>query len=178
MSNSGVKRSLDEVNKSTSVGPSRPQTTRDESDDDDTQTNASNKEDQQAAKRKVLPFAHLFLARLPNSAMYERSYLHRDVVSHVLAVASADFFVTASVDGFVKFWKKNADSIEFVKMFRCHTKPVTRIFFFIFFSPDFFHFFLHFLFGKDHGFVCFARCFICVLDQQRSHGKALRCQDV
>jgi peptidylprolyl isomerase domain and WD repeat-containing protein 1 len=67
------------------------------------------------------------LDRLPNSAMYERSYLHRDVVSHVLAVPGADFFVTASVDGFVKFWKKNADSIEFVKMFRCHTKPITAL---------------------------------------------------
>ncbi len=59
--------------------------------------------------------------------MYEKSYLHRDVVSHVLAVPAADFFVTASVDGFVKFWKKNADSIEFVKMFRCHLKPVTAL---------------------------------------------------
>lgn len=59
--------------------------------------------------------------------MYEKSYLHRDAVSHALAVNSADFFVTASVDGFVKFWKKNADSIEFVKMFRCHVKPISAL---------------------------------------------------
>lgn len=29
---------------------------------------------------------------------YEKSYMHRDVVTHV-AVSSADFFITGSVDG-------------------------------------------------------------------------------
>ena len=31
-----------------------------------------------------------------------------------------DFVITTSIDGFVKFWKKMADGIEFVKEFRAH----------------------------------------------------------
>lgn len=31
-----------------------------------------------------------------------------------------DFVITSSVDGVVKFWKKMADGIEFVKEFRAH----------------------------------------------------------
>lgn len=31
-----------------------------------------------------------------------------------------DFVITSSIDGFVKFWKKMADGIEFVKEFRAH----------------------------------------------------------
>ena len=30
------------------------------------------------------------------------------------------FFITASRDGHVKFWKKNGEEIEFVKHFRAH----------------------------------------------------------
>lgn len=31
-----------------------------------------------------------------------------------------DFVITSSIDGVVKFWKKMADGIEFVKEFRAH----------------------------------------------------------
>jgi peptidylprolyl isomerase domain and WD repeat-containing protein 1 len=31
--------------------------------------------------------------------MYEKSYMHRDVVTHVLVTPGTDFVVTASADG-------------------------------------------------------------------------------
>jgi WD40 repeat protein len=40
------------------------------------------------------------------------------------AVAKSDFFITASMDGHVKFWKKMPEGIEFVKHFWAHTAPV------------------------------------------------------
>ena len=54
---------------------------------------------------------------MPCSDRYERSYMHRDDVSHV-AVTKTDFIITASCDGHVKFWKKMDLGIEFVKHFR------------------------------------------------------------
>lgn len=47
--------------------------------------------------------------------MYERSYMHRDNVTHVL-VAKTDFIITCSKDGVLKFWKKTPVGIEFVKV--------------------------------------------------------------
>lgn len=51
--------------------------------------------------------------------MYERSYMHRDNVTHT-AVSRKDFIITASKDGHVKFWKKKPEGVEFVKHFRAH----------------------------------------------------------
>lgn len=92
---------------------------------------------------------HLYASLLPSSDYYERSYMHRDVVTHVLVTAT-DFLITGSQDGHIKFWKiitpdylkqqqtaatyqsaKPADDkdphatsvpgpIEFVKHFRAH----------------------------------------------------------
>lgn len=38
----------------------------------------------------------------------------------ILFLCSTDFVVTGSVDGHVKFWKKQDEGVEFVKHFRCH----------------------------------------------------------
>ncbi|KAI4382261.1 hypothetical protein MLD38_008246 [Melastoma candidum] len=54
---------------------------------------------------------------------YEKSYIHRDVVTHV-AVSAADFFITGSADGHLKFWKKKPVGIEFAKHFRSHLGPI------------------------------------------------------
>ncbi|GAA6077405.1 peptidylprolyl isomerase domain and WD repeat-containing protein 1, partial [Tachysurus ichikawai] len=71
-------------------------------------------------RRKVLEYERVYLYNLPSAAMYERSYMHRDVITHV-AYAKTDFLITASQDGHVKFWKKKEDEgIEFVKHFRSH----------------------------------------------------------
>jgi peptidylprolyl isomerase domain and WD repeat-containing protein 1 len=40
-----------------------------------------------------------FLDKLPAAEMYEKSYMHRDLVTHVLVTPGTDFVVTASADG-------------------------------------------------------------------------------
>lgn len=72
-----------------------------------------------AKKRKVLAHEKLYLENLPCGESYERSYMHRDVISHCLVTAT-DFVVTASADGHIKFWKKSDKGVEFVKHFRSH----------------------------------------------------------
>lgn len=80
----------------------------------------------QPKKRKILPFERLYLDNLPCSESYEKSYMHRDVITHCV-VTSTDFIVTASCDGHIKFWKKVETGIEFVKHFRSHLGPITSI---------------------------------------------------
>ncbi|XP_015916004.1 peptidylprolyl isomerase domain and WD repeat-containing protein 1 [Parasteatoda tepidariorum] len=70
-------------------------------------------------KRKTLQFEQMYLKNIPDKESYEKSYMHRDVISHI-AVTKTDFVITASVDGHMKFWKKNEDGIVFVKHFRAH----------------------------------------------------------
>jgi peptidylprolyl isomerase domain and WD repeat-containing protein 1 len=65
-----------------------------------------------------------YLHALPCAAMYERSYMHRDVVTHAAVAAEVDFIITGSADGHVKFWKKRPQGIEFAKHFRAHVGPV------------------------------------------------------
>lgn len=67
----------------------------------------------------VLHHEKLYLENLPDSECYEKSYMHRDVITHIV-VTKTDFVVTASLDGHVKFWKKMEEGIEFVKHFRSH----------------------------------------------------------
>ncbi|KAI4386111.1 hypothetical protein MLD38_004072 [Melastoma candidum] len=76
-----------------------------------------------ARPKRPLQFEHAFLDALPSANMYEKSYMHRDVVTHV-AVSAADFFITGSADGHLKFWKKKAVGIEFAKHFRSHLGPI------------------------------------------------------
>ena len=70
--------------------------------------------------------ARMALAALPDQEMYEKSYMHRDVVTH-LVVAATDFIVTASRDGQLKFWKKQQTGIDFVKHFRAHLAPIAGL---------------------------------------------------
>uniref|UniRef100_A0AAX7V6K2 peptidylprolyl isomerase n=1 Tax=Astatotilapia calliptera TaxID=8154 RepID=A0AAX7V6K2_ASTCA len=80
-----------------------------------------------AKKRKVLEYERVYLDNLPSAAMYERSYMHRDVITHLVCTKS-DFILTASQDGHVKFWKKKEDEgIEFVKHFRSHLGVIESI---------------------------------------------------
>lgn len=78
----------------------------------------------EAKKRKNEEFEPLYLQNLPAAENYEKSYMHREPITH-LVVTRTDFIVTGSVDGHVKFWKKQDDGIEFVKHFRCHLAPIT-----------------------------------------------------
>ena len=49
------------------------------------------------------------------------------VITAFVAICRTDFVITASQDGFLKFWKKLEESIEFVKVFRCHLCPVKSL---------------------------------------------------
>lgn len=61
------------------------------------------------------------MKNLPNAEKYERSYMHKDVVEHILIAQKNQFVITISTDGFVKFWKKNQVGITFVKSFKAAT---------------------------------------------------------
>lgn len=51
--------------------------------------------------------------------------MHKDQVATVtMAPSPADFLITVSIDGFVKFWKKIATGIEFAKEYRAHIGEV------------------------------------------------------
>ena len=52
-------------------------------------------------KRKVLEFERVYLESLPAAEMYEKSYMHRDVVTDVI-VTPNEFVITASCDGQVR----------------------------------------------------------------------------
>jgi len=73
--------------------------------------------------KKVLPNEKILLSKLPSATRYERSYMHRDHVTH-LAVSKTDFLITASRDGVVQFWKKQLGGIEFAKKYKAHLGPI------------------------------------------------------
>ncbi|CAD6195588.1 unnamed protein product [Caenorhabditis auriculariae] len=82
---------------------------------------------QKEPKLKTLKYEAEYLKSIPSSSQYEKSFMHRDVISHVLATQT-DFIITASVDGHLKFWKKKyAEGIEFVKHFRCHLSEFSHL---------------------------------------------------
>jgi len=53
--------------------------------------------------------------------------MHRDSLTYVTVTPLTDFIITTSVDGVIKFWKKQAVGIEFVKQYRGHLGPVTSV---------------------------------------------------
>ncbi|CAH0549023.1 unnamed protein product [Brassicogethes aeneus] len=77
-------------------------------------------------KKKILPHERLYLDHIPCAEAYERSYMHRDTITNCLVTAT-DFIITASNDGHIKFWKKVETGIEFVKHFRSHLGPISKI---------------------------------------------------
>ncbi|GJQ11267.1 hypothetical protein GpartN1_g3058.t1 [Galdieria partita] len=71
-------------------------------------------------KQRVVPFENLYLQSLPTAQLYEKSYMHRDLLTHVKVTKTTNFVITASCDGQLKFWKKTPGGIEFVKQFKAH----------------------------------------------------------
>ncbi|KAJ5648745.1 Peptidyl-prolyl cis-trans isomerase cyp15 [Penicillium lividum] len=71
-------------------------------------------------KRRKLPFEKIYVKALPASPRYSKSLMHKEQLSFVNVTPVTDFVITSSIDGVVKFWKKMAESIEFVKEFRAH----------------------------------------------------------
>ena len=78
-------------------------------------------------KRKTLAHESVYLDALPSASMYEKSFMHRDTVTHVAFAPVHDFFITASADGHLKFWKKRHEGVEFVKHFRAHASAIVGL---------------------------------------------------
>lgn len=53
--------------------------------------------------------------------------MHKEQLSFVTVTPFTDFVITSSVDGVVKFWKKMAEGIEFVKEFRAHPGEIRSV---------------------------------------------------
>jgi peptidylprolyl isomerase domain and WD repeat-containing protein 1 len=78
-------------------------------------------------KRRKLPFEKVYVKALPASARYSKSLMHKEQLSFVTVTPFTDFVITSSVDGVVKFWKKMAEGIEFVKEFRAHPGEIRSV---------------------------------------------------
>ena len=88
---------------------------------------SSNAPSSKKSRQQNIPINPLLAARIPTADMYETSYMHRDQVTHVVATSKTDFIITASAEGFVKFWKKVPHGIEFVKGYHAHAKNVVGL---------------------------------------------------
>jgi WD40 repeat protein len=79
-------------------------------------------------RQTVLEHEHLYLQNLPTSDLYEKSLMHRDLLTFVeVTPNNTDFIITTSVDGHVKFWKKTERGIEFVKHYKAHLGSVVGV---------------------------------------------------
>jgi peptidylprolyl isomerase domain and WD repeat-containing protein 1 len=64
---------------------------------------------------------------LPAAQRYSKSLMHRDQLAFTTFTPYTDFLITSSVDGVVKFWKKDFGGIEFVKEFKAHTGEIRSV---------------------------------------------------
>lgn len=78
-------------------------------------------------KRRKLPYEKLYISALPASGRYSKSLMHKEQLSFVTMTPYTDFLITSSVDGVVKFWKKVAVGIEFVKEFKAHVGEIKSV---------------------------------------------------
>ena len=53
--------------------------------------------------------------------------MHKDQLSFVTFTPHTDFLITSSIDGVVKFWKKVAVGVEFIKEFRAHVGEIESV---------------------------------------------------
>ena len=93
-----------------------------------TSSSVSTSDEKKTKRKNKRPAAYyqIHSERLPDKELYERSFMHRDTVTH-LVYTKTDFLITTSKDGIVKFWKKVHASISFVKQFIAHTAPFTGV---------------------------------------------------
>lgn len=92
-------------------------------DDEPTKKQRLNGSDQSASSSSTT----LHLTALPNASRYQRSLMHRDNISFLILTPFTNFLLTASIDGHVKFWKKQESGIEFVKHYRAHLASVVAL---------------------------------------------------
>ncbi|CAD2094848.1 peptidyl-prolyl cis-trans isomerase, putative [Plasmodium vinckei lentum] len=104
----------------------------------DSSTSTKDKENVISNKRKVKETKKthkkvrinndIYLKNIPTNKNYEVSYMHTDVVTHVLVSNKKKYIVTGSCNGVIKFWYKNVGSIEFVKHFKIHSDEIIYLF--------------------------------------------------
>lgn len=78
-------------------------------------------------KKRRLPYEKLYVAALPAAQRYSKSLMHRDQLCFTTFTPYTDFLITSSIDGVVKFWKKDFGGIEFVKEFKAHTGEIRSV---------------------------------------------------
>ncbi|KAF2845090.1 peptidyl-prolyl cis-trans isomeras-like protein [Plenodomus tracheiphilus IPT5] len=78
-------------------------------------------------KKRKLPYEKLYVAALPSATRYAKSLMHREQLCFTTWTPHTDFLITSSIDGVVKFWKKDLGGIEFVKEFRAHTGEIKSV---------------------------------------------------
>ena len=78
-------------------------------------------------KKRKLPYEKLYIAALPKGSKYSKSLMHKEQLSFVHFTPTTDFLITTSTDGVVKFWKKDTESVEFVKEFKAHDGLITGL---------------------------------------------------
>ncbi|KAI6807373.1 hypothetical protein KC363_g4549 [Hortaea werneckii] len=78
-------------------------------------------------KRRKLPYEKQYVAALPAATRYSKSLMHKDQLCFGNFTPHSDFLITSSVDGYVKFWKKVAGGIEFVKEYKAHEGEIKSV---------------------------------------------------
>ena len=76
-------------------------------------------------KLQKLDLYDMVLENIPTSENYEISYMHRDTVNNILVASKAEYIITFSIDGHVKFWKKAFHLVEFARNFKAHAGLIT-----------------------------------------------------
>ncbi|ORY22764.1 peptidyl-prolyl cis-trans isomerase [Naematelia encephala] len=89
-------------------------------------TNGNGRSSKKAKKRLTLPHEKVYLENMPSGDRYAKSFMHRDIVNHVV-VTKTSFIVTTSLDGHLKLWKKQEHGIEFVKHYRASLKAIVGV---------------------------------------------------
>lgn len=102
-------------------------------DDDDDEVGPSldvgpgpNGDEGKKKKRAVLPHEKTYLDHLPSAERYYKSFMHRDQINFV-TITKTEFLITTSIDGHVKLWKKQSDSVEFVKHYRASLSQIVAV---------------------------------------------------
>lgn len=69
----------------------------------------------------------IYMDNLVASNKYEKSYMHRDILSMILSIEASNFIITVSEDGILKFWKKLFLGIDFIKQYKAHIAKPTGL---------------------------------------------------
>ncbi|OAL06540.1 peptidyl-prolyl cis-trans isomeras-like protein [Phaeosphaeriaceae sp. SRC1lsM3a] len=121
------KRSRAEMEADDRVAAPAAQTNDDDTSSDDDDFGPALPSSAPKKKKRKLPYEKLYVAALPASQRYFKSLMHREQLCFTTLTPHTDFLITSSIDGVVKFWKKDFGGIEFVKEFRAHNGEIRSV---------------------------------------------------